>query len=240
MIQACFITGTDTGVGKTLVSCALLHALAGQGLCAVGMKPVASGCRHEGGQLISEDVELLQAAGSLRLPLRQVNPYAFEPPLAPHIAAAQAGVEVSLSEIAAAFEALTAQADVVVVEGVGGFRVPLNASEDTADLAVLLGLPVILVVGLRLGCINHTLLTAEAIARRGLNLAGWVANRIDPTMAMQAENLAAITERLPAPCLGVMPHQAQPRWHDQAAALDMAQLGKVVRLPGQECPGVYP
>jgi dethiobiotin synthetase len=240
MSQACFVTGTDTGVGKTLVSCTLLHALVGQGLCAVGMKPVASGCRREGGQLVSEDVELLRAAGSLRLPLAQINPYAFEPPLAPHIAAAQAGTTISLSEIASAFKALTAQADVVVVEGVGGFRVPLNGREDTADLVVLLGLPVILVVGLRLGCINHALLTAEAIARRGLNLAGWVANRIDPAMAVQTENLAALTERLPAPCLGVLPHQAKPRWQELAAALDMVQLGKVVRLPGQECRGVYP
>jgi dethiobiotin synthetase len=233
MKQAYFITGTDTGVGKTLVCCALLHAFAGQQLRSVGMKPVAAGCRREGGVLISEDVESLQAAGNLRLPLGQVNPYAFEPPLAPHIAAARAGVEIALPTIAAAFEALTAQADAVVVEGVGGFRVPLNAHEDTADMAVLLGLPVILVVGLRLGCLNHALLTAEAITQRGLTLAGWVANHIDPDMAAAEQNVEALKQRLPAPCLGVLPHQAQPHWQSLATALDITRLG-----PG--FPGVCP
>jgi len=240
MKQAYFITGTDTGVGKTLVSCALLHVFAGQKLRAVGMKPVAAGCRRESGLLISEDVELLQAAGNLRLPLSQVNPYAFEPPLAPHIAAAQAGVEISLPAIAAAFEALSSQADAVVVEGVGGFRVPLNAREDSADMAALLGLPVILVVGLRLGCLNHALLTAEAVMRRGLTLAGWVANQIDPDMAAAEQNVEALKNRLPAPCLGVLPHQAQPHWQSLATALDIAQLGGVATQPGRGFPGACP
>jgi dethiobiotin synthetase len=233
MKQAYFVTGTDTGVGKTLVCCALLHAFAGQQLQAVGMKPVAAGCRREGGTLISEDVQLLQAAGNLRLPLNQVNPYALEPPLAPHIAAELTGVEIALPTIAAAFEALAAQADMVVVEGVGGFRVPLNAREDTADMAVLLGLPVILVVGLRLGCLNHALLTAEAIARRGLTLAGWVANQVNPDMAAVEQNVAALRQRLPAPCLGVLRYQAQPDWKKLAAALEVTRLG-----PG--FPGVCP
>ena len=227
MNQSYFVTGTDTGVGKTLVSCALLHAFAARGLQVAGMKPVAAGCRREGASLISEDVELLQAAGNLRLPLGQVNPYAFEPPLAPHIAAAQAGVHIALSTIVAAFDALRSQADVIVVEGVGGFRVPLNAREDTADLAALLGLPVILVVGMRLGCLNHALLTAEAITQRGLTLAGWVANQIDPDMAALEENLITLKARLPAACLGIVPYRKNLDVSAMADGLDVIELTKL-------------
>lgn len=202
---AYFVTGTDTGVGKTTISSALVHQFAALGLRSVGMKPVASGCVLQDGVLLSEDVQQLKAASNLTLPLSDINPYAFEPAIAPHIAASQAGAEIDLSVIQAAYARLEAAADVVIVEGVGGFRVPLNDTVDTADLAVALGLPVILVVGLRLGCINHALLTAEAIAARGLTLAGWIANRIDPAMSMQEENLQALSLRLQAPCLGVVP-----------------------------------
>lgn len=226
MKQAYFVTGTDTGVGKTLVSCALLHAFAARGLRVAGMKPVAAGCRREGDLLISEDVELLQAAGNLQLPLGQVNPYAFEPPLAPHIAAAQVGVEIALPTIVTAFDALRSRADVIVVEGVGGFRVPLNAREDTADLAALLGLPVILVVGIRLGCLNHALLTAEAITQRGLTLTGWVANLIDPEMAALEENLTTLKARLPAACLGIIPFQKNLNVSAMADGLDVIELTK--------------
>lgn len=205
MKRAYFVTGTDTGVGKTTISSALVHQFAALGLRSVGMKPVASGCVVQDGVLLSEDVQQLKAASNLTLPLSDINPYAFEPAIAPHIAASQAGAEIDLSVIQAAYARLEAAADVVIVEGVGGFRVPLNDTVDTADLAIALGLPVILVVGLRLGCINHALLTAEAIAARGLTLAGWIANRIDPAMSMQEENLQALSLRLQAPCLGVVP-----------------------------------
>ena len=205
MKRAYFVTGTDTGVGKTTISSALVHQFAALGLRSVGMKPIASGCVLQGGVLLSEDVQQLQAASNLALPLADINPYAFEPAIAPHIAASQAGVEIDLDVIQAAYARLESEADVVIVEGVGGFRVPLNDSLDTADLAVALGLPVIMVVGLRLGCINHALLTAEAIAARGLTLVGWIANLIDPAMSMQQENLEALSQRLPAPCLGVVP-----------------------------------
>jgi dethiobiotin synthetase len=212
MKQAYFVTGTDTGIGKTTVSCLLLRAYAAQGLKVIGMKPVASGCERHGNVLVSEDVAQLQAAGNAEAPLRLINPYAFEQPLAPHIAAKQAGVEIKLSVIGDAFRKLQKFADVVIVEGVGGFRVPLNLSEDTADLAVMLRLPVVLVVGMRLGCINHALLTSDAIARAGLMLVGWVANQVDSDMLALDANVDALEVRLPAPCLGIVPFQVKADW----------------------------
>ena len=203
--HAYFITGTDTGVGKTLISSALVYRFAGRGLRSVGMKPVAAGCVPRGGRLMSEDVEQLVAASNVKAPLDLVNPYALEPAIAPHIAAQQAGRALELTAIVAAYERLVAMADTVIVEGVGGFCVPLDDSCDTADLAQALALPVILVVGMRLGCLNHALLTAEAVTRRGLRLAGWVANRIDPEMPVYEENLQTLRQRLAAPCLGVLP-----------------------------------
>jgi dethiobiotin synthetase len=214
MKQAYFVTGTDTGVGKTTVSCKLLQAYAAQGRKVVGMKPVASGCERIEGKLVSGDVRLLRAAGNIQAPLNTINPYAFEPPLAPYIAAAQVGTEIRLSTIVEAFRVLQSMADVVIVEGVGGFRVPLNAQQDTADLAVALELPVILVVGMRLGCINHALLTAEAIRHRGLPLAGWVANRMGPGIAAFEENLATLDALLVAPCLAVVDYQKDAEMHE--------------------------
>ncbi|MDD5240361.1 MAG: dethiobiotin synthase [Sulfuricella sp.] len=205
MKKAYFITGTDTHVGKTLVACTLLHAFAGQGKKAVGMKPVAAGCEETSTGLRCDDVARLCAAGNVAAPPQLVNPYALIPPVAPHLAAAQAGVEIRLETIVDAFRQLRDLADVVVVEGVGGFAVPLNDREDTADLAQQLGLPVILVVGLRLGCLNHALLTAEAIRQRGLKLAGWVANQIEPEMPFLRENIVALERRLAAPLLGELP-----------------------------------
>lgn len=211
MKQGYFVTGTDTGIGKTTVSCALLRAFAAQGNSVVGMKPVAAGCRREGDVLVSEDVELLRGASSLDLADELINPYAFEPPIAPHIAAEQVGMEIELARIHEAFKKLQNQADIVVVEGVGGFCVPLNPREDTADMAVMLGLPVILVVGIRLGCLNHALLSAEAIARRGLKLAGWVANFAQVEKVNAAEqNIATLEQRLGAPLLGVVGYQEFP------------------------------
>jgi dethiobiotin synthetase len=196
-----FVTGTDTGVGKTLVACALLHAFAARGLRAIGMKPVAAGANLEGGVLLNEDVAALVAASNVAAPRELQNPYCFAPPIAPHIAAAHAGVAIDIERVREAYARLEARADVVVVEGAGGFRVPLGNSVDTADLARLLGLPVVLVVGMRLGCLNHALLTADAIAAAGLPIAGWVANHIDPDMTHATENVQALEARLRAPLL---------------------------------------
>ena len=201
MNNAYHIVGTDTGVGKTFVSCALLRAFAAEGKRVVGMKPVAAGCERIGDQLISDDVRQLQAASNVQASIDDINPYAFEPPIAPHIAAQQAGVEIQLPRIVQVFNALQTQADVVIVEGVGGFFVPLNTIEDTTDLAVELDIPLILVVGLRLGCLNHALLTVEAIVCRGLNLVGWVANHLDADMLAQQDNIAALQQRIAAPLI---------------------------------------
>lgn len=221
---SCFVTGTDTDVGKSLITSALLHALVQQGVSAVGMKPVAAGCTLENGQLINADVEQLFAAGNLAAPFAQRCQYLFEPFCAPHIAAAQAGVEISLAPILAAYQELASQAQVVVVEGVGGFRVPFSSECDSADLAQQLALPVILVVGLRLGCINHALLTKEAIAARGLRLIGWVANLIDPNMPYQTENIAALQAGLQAPLLGYVPRLPEADAAHAAAYLNFSVL----------------
>lgn len=221
MAQTIFVTGTDTGVGKTLVTCALLHAFAARGVRAVGMKPVAAGCDAAGD---NEDVTALMAAAGVAAPAALVNPYRFAPPIAPHVAAAAAGVELSLARIADAYAALTGLADLVIVEGVGGFCVPLSAREDTADLAARLGLPVILVVGLRLGCLNHALLTAQAIRARGLTLAGWVANAVDPTMAVADANVAALQDRLGAPLVARTPFMTPPAALQLSRMMDLSSL----------------
>lgn len=196
-----FVTGTDTGVGKTLVSCAVLHAYAARGLRVVGMKPVAAGAELINGLWVNEDVEQLIAAGNVDAPRDAVNPYCFAPPIAPHIAAAEIKNTIKIKYLVESYRRLSALADRVVVEGAGGFCVPLNAHETSADLARQLSLPVVLVVGLRLGCINHALLTAEAIRSRGLVLAGWVANTIDPQMSRIDDNVSALRARLGAPML---------------------------------------
>jgi dethiobiotin synthetase len=201
-----FVTGTDTGVGKTLVSCALLRALAGRGLRVVAMKPVAAGAERVLGKLVNDDVIALRAASNVSAPEDLVNPYCLVPPIAPHIAAADAGIQIDLERLEHAYLGLAALADCVVVEGAGGFRVPLGRALDMRDLAVRLGLPVILVVGMRLGCLNHALLTADSIAAAGLELAGWIANEIEREMPRIEENVQALTERLPAPLLARIPH----------------------------------
>jgi len=203
MKQAFFIAGTDTGAGKTHATCALLHAFRAHGLTALGMKPIAAGTEADGE---NEDVVRLRAASSFTAPAGQINPYCFPPPIAPHLAAREAGVAIDPGLLAEAFAALQKQADVVLVEGVGGFLVPLADDFDAADLASRLGLPVILIVGMRLGCLNHALLTQEAIRIRGLPLAGWIANRIDPDMNRFDENLQTLREKLRAPLLGVIDH----------------------------------
>lgn len=224
-LHGLFVTGTDTGVGKTLVTCALLHAFAARGLCVVGMKPVAAGAQWHADGLRNEDVEQILAAGNVPASRQLVNPYCFEPPIAPHIAARDAGVAIDLRHIELAYGGLSQLADVVVVEGVGGFCVPLNARENTADLAQRLDLPVLLVVGMRLGCLNHALLTAHAIRARGLSLAGWIANRIDPAMAAVEENITTLAERLAAPLLGEVEFTLAPDPQRVAALLDLSNLG---------------
>ena len=207
MKKAYFITGTDTGVGKTLVACALLRAFVKQGNKAVGMKPVAAGCMETPAGLCCDDVENLRAAGNVDASPEWINPYALILPVAPHIAAARMGLDIRLEKIEQSYLKLCGMADVVVVEGVGGFMVPLNGREDTADMAQRLGLPVIMVVGLRLGCLNHALLSAQAVRQRGLTLAGWVANQIEPDVAFVQDSVAALEQRLDAPLIGVVPYR---------------------------------
>jgi dethiobiotin synthetase len=197
-----FVTGTDTGVGKTLVSCALLHAFAASGQRAVGMKPVAAGAQFDNGVWRNDDVEQLIAASNVQAPREAVNPYCFEQPIAPHIAASLNNNAIKIRQIRHDYLVLAALAEVVIVEGAGGFLVPLNDHETSADLAQQLGLPVLLVVGMRLGCLNHALLTAEVIRARGLTLAGWIANHIDAQMPHADENVATLSTKLDAPLLG--------------------------------------
>lgn len=219
-----FVTGTDTGIGKTLIACALLKAFVARGFSAVGMKPVACGAVTGGSGLINDDVERLIAAGNVAAPRELVNPYCFAPPIAPHIAARQAGVTISLDRIEESFRALAARAQVVVVEGAGGLRVPLGTEGDTAQLAARLALPVVLVVGVRLGCLNHALLTAEAVAARGLKFAGWVANHVDPQMDAADENVRALEALIDAPLLVQVAFTTSPEPAAIAARLDTAKL----------------
>jgi dethiobiotin synthetase len=201
-----FVTGTDTGVGKTWVTLGIMQALQSQGRTVVGMKPVASGAQQTPEGLRNEDALLIQARGNQPLPYSLVNPYCFEPPLAPHLAAQREGVEISIDCVLEGRAALAAKAEYVVVEGVGGWRVPLNPrGEKVSDLALRLGYPVILVVGLRLGCINHTLLTDEAIVRDGANFAGWIGSQIDPEYVTVTETLETLASDLPVPMLGYIP-----------------------------------
>jgi dethiobiotin synthetase len=228
-----FVTGTDTEIGKTLVSTALLRGFTRAGLKAAAMKPIAAGAFEVDGVWHNEDADQLDAASSVLLPPEIRTPYLLKAPAAPHIVAAQENVTLDIARILDCHAQAMQRADLVVVEGVGGFRVPLTDKLDTADLAVALNLPVVLVVGMRLGCISHALLTAEAIAARGLYLAGWVANRVDPNMGFPDENIAAIRARLAhqydAPLLGIVPH-LNPLSADAAAdCLNIPQLLQTLR-----------
>jgi len=205
MKQSYFIIGTDTNVGKTYVASALVRHFAKAGYQTIGMKPIASGCMQTpDGDLLNDDVLALSTASNVLAPLNLINPYRFAPAIAPHIAAEQAGEIIDCEKIKQAYHELTQLAEVVVVEGAGGFLVPLNRQETLADLAVTLNIPIILVVGMRLGCINHALLTVEAIKSRGLTLAGWVANQVDAEMPVFEENLASLQQRIAAPCISVV------------------------------------
>jgi dethiobiotin synthetase len=223
-MKGVFITGTDTDCGKTEIGLALMAALRQRGLEVLGMKPVASGCERTPNGLRNEDARRIQAQGSREVPYAQVNAYAFEPPIAPHIAAGQAGEEIQLEVIRACAEQLAARCDFLVVEGVGGWRVPLGPSLSVSDLPLALHLPVILVCGIRLGCINHTLLTAENIKASGARLVGWVANQIDPDMLVRDENLATLAALLDVPCLGMVPWMASPDPRHVATHLDFSPV----------------
>jgi dethiobiotin synthetase len=222
MTTAFFVTGTDTGAGKTFASTVLLHAFRQRGLRAVGMKPIASGSEATPEGLRNEDALALQAASEPRPDYALVNPWALREPTAPEIAARLDGVEVTLPPIEAAFAALKAQADVVLVEGVGGFLAPVNACIDQCDLPRVLGLPVLVVVGLKLGCINHARMTLEAVMARGFEVLGWVASDVEPTMLFPDDYFEALKIALPAPCLGRLPH---------APGADPAALTAYLALP---------
>lgn len=219
---AAYVTGTDTGIGKTLASCALLHALRAGGRRAAGMKPVASGCEWSEDGWRNADALALQQAGESGIAYADINPFALEQPLAPELAAREADTEVTLPPILSAYARLSGQAEALVVEGVGGWAAPLSTTLMQSDLVRALQLPVLLVVGLRLGCLNHALLSARAIQADGLRLAGWIGSHVDPGMARVEDNLAMLGERLPAPCWGVLPH---------APGVDPAALASRLRIP---------
>ena len=225
MSAAFFIAGTDTEIGKTTVAAGLLHAARACGLSTAAAKPVASDCLATPAGLRNGDALALLGECSLALDYAEVNPFAFAPAIAPHLAAREVGVELNVAALLPPVQKVLARgADFTLVEGAGGWRVPLAGRESLSDLAVALGLPVILVVGVRLGCINHALLSAEAIARDGLRLAGWVANVVDLGTSRLEENLATLAERLPAPCLGRVPRLPQASPAAVAAHLDLAAL----------------
>ena len=214
-MRGLFVTGTDTGVGKTVVAAALLRALGNAGVRCVGMKPVAAGFDESG---VNADVLALAAAANVDAPLADRNPYAFADAVAPHLAAQASGTTIDMAVIAAAAGRLATRADALIVEGAGGVLVPLDASHDMLDVAAMLGLPVLLVVGLRLGCLNHALLSALAIRRRGLELRGWVANRLPAPMRLADRNVETLAERLGA-----------PRRHHRIAGGCVARPGYVAR-----------
>lgn len=225
-MPAFFLTGTDTDVGKTRTAVALLTAARARGLSTLGLKPVAAGCEDTpAGRRNADALALMQASSLSPLIYEEVNPVALMDACAPHIAAARAGRRLSSQQLAGFVRgSLGRRADFTVVEGAGGWRVPLNERECLSALAVTLRLPVILVVGLRLGCLNAALLTGEAIVRDGLTLAGWVGSQIDPDMPFLDENLAALRQRLPVPCLGVLPWAPGELPEETAAHLDLASL----------------
>jgi dethiobiotin synthetase len=224
MAKAYFITGTDTGVGKTLVTCALMQLARARGDKVGAMKPIAAGADQTSSGWMNDDVALLRQNLSVEISNDDINPYCFRSAIAPHIAAAQENIKVDLNKICASLEKICALSDWVFVEGAGGFKVPLDDHLDMRDLAVALKLPVILVVGMRLGCLNHALLTQDAIRASGLTLAGWVANTIDPMMPVFDENIAALKQRIDAPLLGIVPYLSPAEY----SSLQQLPL----RLPG--------
>jgi len=221
MDKGYFITGTDTSIGKSWCAAALIWKLRQQGYTVTGMKPIASGCVETAEGLRNEDALLLQQLSSIPMPYDEINPYAFEPAIAPHIAAKQAGIHIDLDVIKQHFKTLSTHSDFTVVEGVGGWQVPLNNQQTIADLAITLELPVIMVVGLRLGCINHALLTANQIQQSGSHLAGWIANSIEPDMSEQLSNIETLRDMISAPLLGTTPYLKQFDQQQMADAINL-------------------
>ncbi len=203
-MNSIFVTGTDTEVGKTFISVGLIELFKQKGLNVAGMKPIASGCEQTAEGLRNEDALALQQAANIEIGYDVINPYAFEPAIAPHIAAKQTNTDIEISVLKNNYEQIQSQADVVVVEGAGGWLVPLNEKQTLADLAVELNLPVILVVGIRLGCINHALLSVARIQQTGLTLYGWIANDIESS-AQTDEMIETLKQHIDAPCLGLVP-----------------------------------
>ncbi|MBE0434869.1 MAG: dethiobiotin synthase [Methylomicrobium sp.] len=216
MTKGLFITGTDTGVGKTWATVALMRHFKNQGHTVIGMKPVASGCLEIDGKLRNEDALLLQQNASIPVQYEWINPYAYRMPVSPHLAGAEH--PPVLDDIRSIFQTLQQNADIVLVEGVGGWRVPLNADSDVSDLARVLGLPVVMVVAIRLGCINYARLTYESIVQSGQACAGWIAVCSDPEMLMLEENVVSIQAMIDAPLLGVFPFMPEPDFDDLSAA----------------------
>ncbi|APW39743.1 dethiobiotin synthase [Rhodoferax koreense] len=240
-LRGCFVTGTDTDVGKTRVSAALLHWLATQGWRGAGYKPVAAGMEWLDGTWINPDVRALRHASGVPLTDAEVGPCQFAAACAPHIAAALEGRRIARAALLAGAHRLAARADRLVIEGAGGFRVPLGEDFDGGDLAADLGLPVVLVVGLRLGCLNHALLSAEAVAARGLRLAGWIGNTIDPAMPHAGDNLGFLfeaMERHGAPCLGVVPRLDSAAPADLLVWLDEPALRTVFEMAASPLPAM--
>ena len=225
MSAAYFVVGTDTGIGKTHATCALLHALARRHARVCGMKPIAAGGVQTADGLSNEDSIAHRAASTVKVPASLDNPILLPEPLSPHLAAARAGSAISFDTVLDAVAQLRARTDALVVEGAGGFLVPLSETQTGADLAVALQLPLVLVVGMRLGCLNHALLTAEAIRARGLTLAGWIANRVDPDFLCPDENLAYLRAHLGAPLWADLPFAAHP---DPRADADRFNLPDVL------------
>lgn len=233
--RAVFITGTDTGVGKTVVAAAIIRALTASGLRVAGMKPVACGAERGPDGLRNADAVALANAANVAAPYETLNPYCFEPPIAPHIAAREAGVAIDIHRVRNHLHELAREADFVVIEGAGGWLVPISATQTLADLALALETPVILVVGLRLGALNHALLSAESIASRGARLAGWVASHIDPAFERSAENLATLEARLHGPPLASVPFLTHPGRGCSFPDADVVRLRQALQLtpPGR-------
>jgi len=219
-----FIAGTDTGVGKSIIAAGLLRALARHGLRVAGMKPIAAGAEETPEGLRNEDALMLRAASNVEADYATTNPYCFPAPVSPHIAAHEAGVEVDIGRIVHAFHQLTKPADLVIVEGAGGWLAPIDDTATMADIARALGLPVILVVGLRLGCLNHALLTRRALEADGLELAAWVGSHVDPHFARVQENLATLEQRLGQPAAAFIPYQADVANLMEEASLRLANF----------------
>ena len=219
-----FITGTDTGVGKTLVSSAMVYALTEKNIRTAGMKPVAAGAHFEKNEWQNEDTQTLGKFSNVAIPNKLITPFLLKNAIAPHIAASLEKVNITFEHILNCYQKITKKTDAIIVEGLGGFCVPLSDTLDSAQLAVQLGLPVVLVVGIRLGCLNHALLTVEAINVRNLKLAGWVANCIDPNMLYRNENINTLSKRLPVPLLGVIPFENAISVANAAKYIDFSKL----------------